>query len=98
MYETEERVTIRMEGHAEYDSTGRDIVCAACSVLIQSMINALHVIGVTNNWKQDDGKVELAFPKGDEEKNKRAMGAYTMCRIGLEMLAKSYPDNVTIMD
>lgn len=98
IYETDERVVIRMEGHAEYDRTGRDIVCAACSVLIQSLINTLHVLGVPNSWKQDDGKVGLTFPKRGDEKQERAMGAFTMCKVGFEMLAASYPKHVTIQE
>jgi len=91
--ETDMTVTIEMLGHAEYDSTGKDIVCAACSVLIQSLINALHVLNVPNGWIQNDGEVELSFQKTRDWK-----GAYTVARVGFEMLAKSYPNNVTITD
>ena len=97
IYETDDRAAIRMEGHAEYDKTGRDIVCAACSVLIQSLINTLQLLGTPNSWKQDDGKVGLSFSKEKEENREKALGAFNMCKVGLEMLAASYPQNVTIM-
>lgn len=89
--ETEERVTILLKGHAEYDSTGRDIVCAACSVLAQSLINALQVLEIPSSWRQLEGEMGLSFRKEGEWK-----GAYTMAKVGYEMLAKSYPRNVTV--
>lgn len=89
--ETAERVFIHMKGHAGYDSTGRDIVCASCSVLIQSLVNALQVMHVACSWKQEPGEVVLTFAKEG-----KWQGAYTMARVGYEMLATSYPNNVKI--
>lgn len=89
--ETKERIAIHLKGHAEYDGTGRDIVCASCSVLIQSLVNALCVMEIRNEWRQTDGEVELTFEKAGDWK-----GAYTVAVVGYSMLAASYPQNVTV--
>lgn len=90
--ETKKRITLHLKGHAEYDGTGRDIVCASCSVLIQSLVNALCVMKIQNEWRQTDGEVEMTFEKAGEWK-----GAYTVALIGYGMLADSYPKNVKIV-
>lgn len=87
--ETDEHVEIQLDGHAEYDSTGRDIVCAACSVLVQSAANALQVLNVPYAWRQKSGNMWLCIRKTGEW-----LGVYTVARVGYEMLAQSYPDNV----
>ena len=90
--ETQKQITIHLKGHAEYDGTGRDIVCASCSVLIQSLVNALCVMGIRNKWQQGDGEVKLTFEKAAGWK-----GAYTVAVTGYRMLADSYPKNVKMI-
>lgn len=89
--ETGEHVEIRMNGHAGYDGTGRDIVCAACSVLIQSAANAMQVLNIPYAWRQEPGDVWLCIRKTGDW-----LGVYTMARVGYEMLAQSYPENVQL--
>ena len=66
-------------------------MCAACSVLAQSLVNALHVLGIPNGWRQLEGEMGLSFRKEGDWK-----GAYTVAKVGYEMLAKSYPKHVEI--
>ena len=57
----------RIEGHAGYGEHGRDIICAAVSVLAQNTANSIErftsdpVEGVSD---QERGYLEVAFPKG----------------------------------
>lgn len=90
-----ERTAISMVGHSGYGNGGGDIVCAACSVLIQSMVNAMCSLDVSVEWRQSPGEIHVEFENGSRRhKHVKAHGAYLMCKTGLEMLAGSYPDNV----
>lgn len=92
-----DRAGIDMVGHANHDGQGGDIVCAACSVLIQALANALYVQDVRMKWSQKSGEAHVEFEAGRTlHKDLKARGAFEMCCMGLEMLAQSYPKNVTI--
>lgn len=90
---------ISMTGHAGHGNGGGDIVCAACSVLIQSLANTLHVLGLRFDWKQGAGEAHIRFAAGKKRHaDLKARGAFAMACVGLEMLAQAYPDNVKIID
>ena len=92
-----ELCAISMMGHANHESGGGDIVCAACSVLIQSLANTLYVMGMNPNWYQRPGEAHVRFTAGRTlHRDIRARGAFDMARVGLEMLARAYPENVKI--
>ena len=50
-----------MQGHAEYDQYGKDIVCSAASTIIIGGINAIAQLGYLSfiSYKVDAGDVEL---------------------------------------
>ena len=52
---------ISMQGHAEYDQYGKDIVCSAASTIIIGGINAIAQLGYLSfiSYKVDAGDVEL---------------------------------------
>ena len=53
---------IKIEGHAEYAEYGKDIICAAVSVLSQSLIIGLErVLGVKIKTKIHEGYLELEY-------------------------------------
>ena len=91
---------ISMVGHAGHaKGGGGDIVCAACSVLIQSLANTLHVQGIRFDWEQKAGEAHIRFAAGKTlHRDLRALGAFEMTCVGLEMLAQAYPDNVKISE
>lgn len=96
--QTEKNETrISMVGHSGYGEGGGDIVCAACSVLIQAMVNTMCALDVPVNWRQKPGEIHVAFENGNmQHRHVKAKGAYLTWKTGIEMLAGSYPENVKI--
>lgn len=92
-WETEREIGMQVSGHAGYDGGGRDIVCAACSVLVQAAGNALYRMGCDVRWEQTDGMYRLAV-----KKEPKALAALAVPREGFEMLSEAYGQYVTVID
>lgn len=91
------RVTV--QGHANSDGKGDDLVCAAVSILTYTLAaNALELkhLGCTQGdvvTKLEEGYSEvLIIPK--RRKAKRAAMAFEAVCIGYELLAQQYPQYV----
>ena len=76
-------------GHAGFAQAGRDIVCAAVSILTTTCVNALESVAkVTPKVQVEDGKMLVSLPDSaghDAQVILRAM------RQGLRDLAEEYP-------
>ena len=90
----------RIQGHSGLAETGRDIVCAAVSILGCTCVNALEsVCGVIPEITEyNEQKAMLAFelPEMTEEKNSKAQILMGALRQGLDDLSAEYPQNVTL--
>ena len=90
----------RLEGHSGWAESGRDIVCAAASILGCTCVNALEsVCGVIPEITEyNEQKAMLAFelPEMTEEKNSKAQILMGALRQGLDDLSAEYPQNVTL--
>ena len=93
------RVTIRSrkggitgfdcQGHAGFSDYGKDIVCAAVSVLTTTCANALEsVAGVKPVVKAKEGNMFLALPHGGSHD---AQVILQTLRQGLRDIAEEYP-------
>lgn len=80
--------TLRVTGHAGYAACGRDIVCAAVSGILYTLVANLPP-GAVETWEPGDLEV---FCSGAEER-----AAAEFCLAGLEWIAKEYPQNVTVL-
>ena len=79
-----------MEGHAGFAEQGKDIVCAAASMLGQALVSALGgVSGITLNVRISPGKLYVDATSTPET---RAM--FKVAAAGLSDLTKKYPQNV----
>ena len=72
---------LKVEGHAKYANYGKDIVCAAVSVLTLNTVNSIealtdNVMNVRESGK--GGALEVDFPEGLDEKGKLLMDALVM--------------------
>lgn len=87
---TEDKFDIEIRGHAGYAAMGNDIVCAAISVLIQTLM--LHMEKVTEEW---DALMEngYAHVKGKGEK---AVASFETILTGLRAMENQYPQYITI--
>lgn len=82
-------LSIRAEGHAGYDKKGKDIVCAAVSILFYAYAAELLKTGVKTEIK-DEGDVFEIVPEGGSR------SAYDTVMMGLRLLAESYENHVQI--
>lgn len=90
---------VKIEGHANYDINGKDIVCAGISSLTYAL--AMYVDKLNDNAKTyfdpiirlDEGNTEIsAVVKGDyEHEARRVFDA--LCE-GYNLIAKTYPNHV----
>ena len=88
----------RITGHSGQAEAGRDIVCAAVSILGCTCVNALEsVCGivplVTEN---EDGVLAFELPEVTPEENAKAQILMGALKQGLTDLAEAYPRNVTL--
>lgn len=90
---TKSKNEIILNGHAGYAEKGRDIVCAAVSMLtynLQESINRLTEDSVGFCFAENETVISI----GDISVNTQLL--IDSFIIGLEMLAAGYPDNVRI--
>ena len=90
---TKEKNCIAVKGHAGYGEYGRDIVCAAVSVLtynLQESINRL--TDDTVGFCYAPGEAVISF--GDVSGTAKLL--IDSFIVGIELLSCSYPDNVEL--
>lgn len=95
---TEGLTACRITGHSGQAEAGRDIVCAAVSILGCTCVNALEsVCGliplVTEN---EEGVLAFQLPEITPEENAKAQILMGALKQGLTDLAESYPRNVKL--
>ena len=90
----ENKHTLSVLGHANYDEYGKDIVCAGVSSLVQALIGWLE----DNYWKASfvsvdpkEGEVIVSCEGGED-----IAAVFYMTSIGLSQIADCYPDHVQI--
>lgn len=83
---------LTLMGHANYDETGRDIVCAGASAIVYALL------GWLENHDDDIEFINSNVEPGETwvtcEGGEKTATAFEMARIGLEQLATAYPDHV----
>ena len=89
----------RITGHSGQAEAGRDIVCAAVSILGCTCVNALEsvcgVIPAITEYNEDNGVLAFELPAMTEDENEKAQIVMKTLRQGLKDLAEAYPQNVT---
>ena len=86
-----ERISIK--GHADYDTLGKDIVCAAVSSIVTTSIN--NIIALEENtikYDTKEGNVCITVLRNSEVTNKLLNVLIDM----LKELATDYPQNIKI--
>ena len=86
-----ERLSIK--GHADYDTLGKDIVCAAVSSIVTTTIN--NIIALEENtikYDTKEGNVCIAVLRNSDVTNKLLNVLIDM----LKELATDYPQNIKI--
>ena len=83
------------KGHAGFARAGKDIVCAAVSVLSTTCANALEsVAGIVPEIEVDDGYMKVMLPDGCD--NHDAMVILRIFEQGVRDIEASYPKYIHI--
>jgi uncharacterized protein YsxB (DUF464 family) len=84
---------ISVKGHANYAPIGQDIVCSAVSVLAQTLIQSVKELTTDEiKYSMSPGTVDIKFWCLSDQ-SKVLIDAFF---IGIEGIAKAYPDNVKV--
>ena len=91
--EVEDAMILRAEGHAGFAEKGKDIVCAAVSVLMQTLACSVDANNTGNTFELSDGKngnrLTVQAPMSVLNRDK-----FDLVVEGLIRLAENYPENV----
>lgn len=92
----------RISGHANYDDYGKDIVCAAVSILGQNTYNALIRIGGIDKSNlllklNDNGYLKVELPNRlEEDVLYRTNIILKTFELGIVSLIKDYPEYIRL--
>lgn len=92
--EGRESLRLYVTGHACYDNSGKDIVCAAASALGFALLGFLESRdgGFTDvDYSVECGKLEITAPNTAE-----IAVAYEVAVTGLMQLSRKYPENIQV--
>lgn len=86
---------IEVRGHAHYAEPGKDIVCAAVSALVQTLIQAVENLTADKiTYDMQPGKVDIKFWCLSDQ-SKVLIDAFFL---GVKGIAAAHPDNVKVID
>lgn len=86
---------IKIRGHAHYAEPGKDIVCAAVSVLVQTLIQSVESLTADKIEKDmQPGTVDIKFWCLSDQ-SKVLIDAFF---VGIKGIAEAHPDNVKLTE
>ena len=90
---------LRIQGHAGYAGHGHDIVCAAASVLTQTLARCVadHALGLAAppEIETADGMLVRCTPRPEYRDALSELYWFAVC--GLDMLAEHYPECIRVI-
>lgn len=81
---------VLLKGHAEYAEYGKDVICAAVSMLWYAVTEKLEKEEIDFSMKEEDGYSELIVKTA----NQMTEIVLDVMRCGVELLAENYPNNI----
>jgi hypothetical protein len=89
-------VGLEVSGHAYSGEPGHDLVCAAVSVLSQTLVNAIESVGgiAESNVKLTMKKGYLAFKMHLKDANETTDAVFKTIEVGIEGLVRTYPQYI----
>ena len=84
---------IVVNGHANYDVSGKDIVCAAVSSTVITTVNNILSLKDTIEYNESDGKLLILVKIDDDNTDKLLNNMINM----LKELECNYPKNIKII-
>lgn len=87
---------IILSGHADFDLKGKDIVCAAVSVLVYSFFNTITTYNSVECNLTEESDFVIEVKNYSETILFSLEGLTRYCIIGLKSLSEKYPHNIKI--
>jgi hypothetical protein len=89
---------VSIRGHAGYSRRGRDIVCAAVSVLAYTLAGAIEEFTGVKNYIEKDGYMKIIIDRDSipTEKIDKAKTIAETVIFGLQQTAQSYKEYINI--
>ena len=85
-------ISLNMQGHAGYAEAGKDIVCAAASMLFCLCCERANALATGVRYVHGSGYGDLTCKADDME----AVTAFETLFRGFELLAEQYPEHVKV--
>jgi uncharacterized protein YsxB (DUF464 family) len=96
IYNNERLIGFDISGHANYSIPGRDIVCAAVSILTINTINSIRELTCMEvETSEDESGMRYHIPL---KTGTISSALLKSARIGYKSLADQYPDNVSYIE
>lgn len=89
-FEQSDEISIEVQGHSGYAEFGKDIVCAAISVLLQTLVYHLEDNADYMDSNIDNGYV-FCYARGGD-----ARVSFDTILTGLQLIESQYPDYIEI--
>ncbi|MEE0390625.1 MAG: ribosomal-processing cysteine protease Prp [Lachnospiraceae bacterium] len=97
--EKENRLEIKMEGHADYAEAGKDIVCSACSILLFTLLEELQKQQATGKVKitvlemEESGRCRMEITDWAKETEVVLETIFN----GYKIIEKNFPKNISFV-
>ena len=86
----------RARGHAGFDVSGRDIVCAAASAVVQTAVLGLdRYVGPGLGVEREPGRLDCRLPEGGAA-DPAVQGILETMVLGLKAIERQYPDHLRV--
>ncbi|MBN2260336.1 MAG: ribosomal-processing cysteine protease Prp [Clostridiales bacterium] len=90
------------KGHADFDEHGKDIVCAAISVLAQTLVNGILEISTIDpivEVDEESGYLKCELPKDQSVlENIEIQTAFRIIKVGIEGISEVYDEYVELLE
>lgn len=89
----DERFKLVCKGHAGFDEPGKDIVCAAVTILCYTLAENLP----WDRWRGDlcEGDISIEMDCAEQSDERKA---FEVIKKGLKLLAEKYPENIQLYE
>ncbi len=97
----ERRLSLTVKGHAGYGEKGRDVVCAAVSILTYTLAKNVDTArergeSLDASIRLDEGDAHILCTAGDPDDYRSLLRVFCVIEEGYALLAESYPHHVTL--
>ena len=91
-YDNNTCTRLKVSGHAGFDKSGKDLICAGVSCIMFGLMNGLDTVGGTIIRQKDD-TIDIQV---EEHKNKKIQDYLELVTVQLLTIYDQYPEYITI--